>query len=279
MRIIEAGKIKKAVSDLAIRANTNLRPDVLRMLKRALPKEKSKIARKALETIIKNSRVARREKLAICQDTGLPFVFVELGDEVFVKGNLSQAIQAGIKDGYKRAHLRASIVEDPLRRKVNVAFTPAVVSIKLVKGRSLRLAVLPKGFGSENKSVARMFNPTVGSQAIIDWIVQSVKIAGPDACPSFVIGIGIGATFDEAGRLAKHALLRPIDKKNRDKSLAGLEKRILQGVNKIGLGPFGFGGKVTALGVNIETAPTHISGLPVALNISCHALRSASKTI
>lgn len=275
MRVIEAKTISKVTSELAIKANTDLRPDVLRALKKSLRVEKSKLARNALNMIIHNAQIAREKKLAICQDTGLPVVFVDLGEKVLVKGNLYEAIQKGIRDGYKKAHFRESIILDPFRRKLKCGFVPAIVNIRIVKGARLTLAVLPKGFGSENKSALKLFNPTAGPQSIIDWIIEAVKAAGAQACPPFVLGVGIGGTTDEAGRLAKHALLRPIQKRNKEKFLASLEKKILTKVNNLGIGPFGLGGETSALGVNIQTAPTHIAGLPVALNISCHALRSA----
>ena len=279
MRVIDSRKIRQIVSDLAIGANINLRPDVLRGLKTSLKAEKAKLSRRALESIIDNAKVAKGQRLAICQDTGLPVVFVDLGEEVYVKGNLYSAIQAGIRDGYRKAHLRESVILDPLRGTIKSGFGPAVVNVRLLKGRHMTLTVLPKGFGCENKSAVKMFNPTTGIKKIIDWIVSVVEIAGPDACPPFVLGIGIGGTLDSCARLAKYALLRPIDKKNRDKFLSQIEKRILKEVNKTGIGPFGLGGKTTALAVIVETAPTHIAGLPVVVNISCHALRSASLSL
>lgn len=279
MRIIDSRKIRKLVGDLAVKANINLRPDVLWALKQALKLENKKIARNSLGSIIHNAGIARSKKIAICQDTGLPIVFVDLGNEIFIKGDIINAIQAGISDGYKKARLRQSVVLDPLRRKVKTGFNPAVINIKIVKGKNLGLTVLPKGFGCENKSAVRMFNPTANLEDIINWILEVVKAAGPDACPPFVLGIGIGGTLDEAAKLAKYALLRPIDKSNKDKFLAKLEERITKEVNKTDIGPFGLGGKTTCLGTNILTYPTHIAGLPVAVNISCHALRSAKAVI
>ncbi len=279
MRIIDSKKIRKIVADLAVKANINLRPDVLRALKQVLKVEKKKLAENCLKAIINNARIAKGKHLAICQDTGLPGVFVDLGKEIFIKGDINNAIQAGIRDGYRKARLRQSVVLDPLRRKIKTGFNPAVINIKIVKGNHLALSVLPKGFGCENKGAVRMFNPTVNLEDIISWILEVVKAAGPDACPPFVLGIGIGGTLDEAAKLAKYALLRRIDKSNQDKFLANLEGRILKVVNKSGIGPFGLGGETTCLGVNILTYPTHIAGLPVAINISCHALRSAKAVI
>lgn len=279
MKVVDSRKIRQTVSDLAIKANIKLRPDVLAALKRKLKIEKNSKAINALRLIIKNAAIAREKNLAICQDTGLPVVFIDIGDQVHINGNLNAAIQAGIKDGYRKAHLRQSVILDPLRGKLSAGFGPAVVNIRIVKGKRIKISVLPKGFGSENKSAIKMFNPTSNIEKIIAWILETVKAAGPEACPPFVLGIGIGGTVDEAARLAKHSLLRPIDKANKDKFLSRLQLRILKEVNKTQIGPFGLGGNTTALGVNLETAPTHIAGLPVAINISCHALRSATANL
>ncbi|MBU2540666.1 MAG: fumarate hydratase [Candidatus Omnitrophica bacterium] len=279
MRIIDSRKIKEAVSDLAIKANINLRPDVLDALKKRFKSERKKEARCALGYIIDNARIAKKEHLAICQDTGLPVVFIDLGDQVHVRGNLNNAVQAGISDGYRKARLRQSVILDPLRQSIKTDFVPALVNVRILKGKRMGLAVLPKGFGCENKAACFMFNPTTDIENIIDWIIDVTKRAGPDACPPYVLGVGIGGTADEAARLAKHALLRPINKKNQDKFLSRLEKKLLDKINRSGIGAFGLGGNTTALGVNIETAPTHIAGLPVAVNVSCHALRSARKIL
>lgn len=279
MRFIQAKTISKITSELAVKANIALRPDILRALKLSMKNESKEISRNGLKAIVLNAKLAKKKSLAICQDTGLPIVFADIGDQVYVRGNIYEAIQEGIKTGYKRAHLRESVILDPLRRKVKYSFGPALVNFRIVKGKRVSLTVLPKGFGSENKSAVMMFKPTTDIKQIIAWILDMVELAGPDACPPFVLGIGIGGTSDEAGRLAKHALLKPIDKRNKDRFLADLENKILREVNNMGIGPFGLGGNITAFGVNIETAPTHIAGLPVAVNISCHALRSATAII
>ncbi len=279
MRIIDSSKVREVVRDLAIKANINLRFDVLAILKKKFKLEKKKQARCALGYIIENAKIAKKERLAICQDTGLPIVFIDLGDQIHVKGNLNNAVQAGIREGYRKAHLRQSIILDPLRQTIKTGFVPALVNLRIIKGKRMRLTVLPKGFGCENKSACFMFNPTSDIKDIISWIVDAVKSAGPDACPPYVIGVGIGGTADEAARLAKHALLRPINMKNKDRFLSGLEAKILNKINRSGIGAFGLGGNTSALAVKIETAPTHIAGLPVALNISCHALRSATKVL
>lgn len=279
MRVIQARIISKVTSELAVKANIALRQDILRVLKSSLKDESKAISRSGLEAIMLNAKLARKKRLAICQDTGLPVVFADIGDQVFISGNIYEAIQKGINDGYKRAHLRESVISDPLRRKIKYAFGPALINFKVVKGKHVSLTVLPKGFGSENKSAVMMFKPTTDIKEIIAWVLDMVELTGADACPPYILGIGIGGTSDEAGRLAKHALLRPIDKRNKDRFLADIESKILREVNNTGIGPFGLGGKTTALGVNIETAPTHIAGLPVALNLSCHALRSATAII
>ncbi|MFC1631851.1 fumarate hydratase [Candidatus Omnitrophota bacterium] len=280
MRKISSRKITEAVAQLCLRANTDLRSDVYQALKKAEACEKSNRARQILKVLLENAACARRLKLAICQDTGLPHVFVELGQGVQVTGgDLVAAINRGVAQGYKKGYLRNSVIAHPLKRKVRPGYTPALVQLDLVKGSRLKLTVFPKGFGSENKSALMMFNPTAGIEAVKNFVVDTVKAAGANACPPFIVGVGIGAAADSAGGLAKKALLRRIDRKNPDKLLAGLEKDLLQRINQLGLGPSGLGGATTSLGVNILTGATHIAGLPVAVNISCHALRSATKTI
>jgi fumarate hydratase subunit alpha len=276
MRRISAEVIKNKTAELAIKANTQLRPDVLMLLKKALGKEKSRLSKKALSVIIDNARIAAEQKLAICQDTGLSVVFVEIGNNVYIKENINDIITQGIARGYKQGGLRASIQKDPIARKSKLAYAPIIIHIDIVKGDKLKITVLPKGFGSENKAQVKMLNPTSSLEDIEDFIVQAVKSAGASACPPYIIGVGIGGTQDYAGLLAKKALLKPLTAKNRQKQLANLEQRLLSKINKLNIGPFGFKGKPTALKVNVLTYPTHIAGLPVAVNISCHALRSAS---
>jgi fumarate hydratase subunit alpha len=276
MRMISAEKIKRIVSDLCIEANLSLRKDVLSALKSAHLKETNKRAKEILQAIIKNALIARREKLAICQDTGLPCVFVEFGQDVRIAGDLKSAINKGVESGYKKGFLRNSIIKDPLARS-KAGFQPAVIHIDLVKGSRVKLTVLPKGFGCENKTQLKMFNPTASLDEIKKFIVEAVKSAGPDACPPYVVGVGIGGTADYAMFLAKKALLRKFGV--RSSEFGVLEKEILKEINRLNIGPMGLGGKTTVLAVNIETYPTHIAGLPVAVNISCHALRSATVVI
>ncbi|MBU1043449.1 MAG: fumarate hydratase [Candidatus Omnitrophica bacterium] len=279
MRTISSELIKNKTAEIAIKANTKLRTDVLSLLKKTLINEKSALARKALSAIIDNARIALKQKRAICQDTGLAVVFVEIGNNVYVQDNINQLISQGIALGYKQGGLRASIQKDPISRKNKLAYAPIITHIDIVKGDKIKITVLPKGFGSENKAQVKMLNPTASIDDIEQFIVSAVKTAGAGACPPYIIGVGIGGTQDYAGLLAKKALLTPVTMKNKRKQLADLEQRLLEKINKLNIGAFGFGGKTTALKVNVLTYPTHIAGLPVAVNISCHALRSASAII
>jgi fumarate hydratase subunit alpha len=286
MKKINQKKIKKAIASLCLKANYHLRPDLKKAILLALRKEKNKRAKVLLSAILQNARIAQREKLAICQDTGLPCVFLEIGEQVKVIGDLKQAIQAGVAEGYEKGYLRKSIIQNPLCRAKS-AYTPAVMHIDIVKGDKLKITLLPKGFGCENKTQLKMFAPTAKIEEIKKFIVAAVKSAGPDACPPYVVGVGIGGTADYACFLAKKALLRPIRTPHlrvgnlchTRKSVVRLETELLQAVNALNIGPMGLGGKTTALAVNIETYPTHIAGLPVCVNISCHALRSATTTL
>ncbi len=273
MRIIPAENIKNTLRDLCIQANLVLRPDVLAQLKSAHKKETSHRAKKILGAIIANAAIARRDKLAICQDTGLPCVFIELGQEVKISGDLKKAINQGVELGYRKACLRNSVVKDPLLRGVS-GYQPAIIHIDIVKGNKVKITVLPKGFGCENKTQLKMFKPTAKIEDIKKFIIEAVKSAGPDACPPHVVGVGIGGSADYAVLMAKKALLRKITSHK-----SSLECELSNEINKLNIGPMGLGGKITCLAVSIETYPTHIAGLPVAVNISCHALRSAKKII
>ncbi len=270
MKIIQAVKIKDTVADLCIKANLILRKDALKLLKSAYARETSQRAKKILKAIIENASVAQRRRLAICQDTGMPQVFLEVGQDLRIIGDLKSAINQGVELGYKKASLRDSIVANPLSRGTPER-TPAVIHTDIVQGDKIKITVLPKGFGCENKSQLKMFKPTAGIEEIKKFIVDAVKSAGPDACPPYVIGVGIGGSADYAGIMAKKALLTKISAKN-----SKLEDDLLKQINRIGIGPMGLGGRSTALAVKIQKYPTHIAGLPVSVNISCHALRSAS---
>lgn len=277
MKIISVDKIKETVSELCIQANTVLRRDVLAQLKSAYAKETNKRAKDILKAIIKNAAIAKKEKLSICQDTGLPCVFIELGQNVKISGDLKSAINKGAELGYKKGYLRNSVVKDPLSRG-KPDYQPAIIHIDIVPGNKLKITVLPKGFGCENKTQLKMFKPTAKIDEIKKFIIEAVKNAGPDACPPYVAGVGIGGTADYACLLAKKALLRRLRAQGAQ-GLRVLELELLKEINRLNIGPMGLGGKTTCLGVNIETYPTHISGLPVAINLSCHALRSATKEI
>lgn len=278
MRTISSDKIRDSVSDLCLQANLFLRKDVLQALKLAYQVEPGARAKKILKAIIDNARIAAREKLAICQDTGLAVVFVEVGNGVKIAGDLKSAVNRGIELGYRRGYLRNSIIRDPLSRR-GPGFSPAVIHTDMVKGSKVKLTVLPKGFGCENKFQLRMFKPTAQIAEIKKFVIEAVKAAGADACPPYVVGVGMGGTADYAALLAKKALLRSIAVSNRQAGVRKLEKELLKEINALDIGPMGLGGKATALGLNIETYPTHIAGLPVAVNLSCHALRSATKTL
>ncbi|MDD5044655.1 MAG: fumarate hydratase [Candidatus Omnitrophica bacterium] len=273
MRTIKAGTISKAVSELCIAANLVLRKDALKALGSALRKEVNPRAKSLFAAIIENANIAKDERIAICQDTGFPTIFVEIGQEVKIKGDLKKAINKGVELGYKKAYLRNSIIADPLDR-ARLGYTPCIVHIDLVKGKRMKISALPKGFGCENKSRLKMFAPTADKSEIKKFIVETIKETGPDACPPFVVGIGIGGTADYAMLLAKKALLRDIAQ-----AKTKLGEELLREINKLNIGPMGLGGETTCLAVNILTYPTHIAGLPVAVNISCHALRSASAVI
>ena len=275
MKKITKEKIQLAVKKLVIQANTQLRPDVLKTLETALKQEKKPKARTAISAIVENAKIAKSKKIAICQDTGLPIVFVSLGDQVSIEGNITEIIIKAVKDTYNQEYLRASIQPDPLFRSKPPSYAPCIIHVDIVKGNKCLLEILPKGFGSENKAKVKMFNPTASLSDIENFIVDTVKQAGASACPPYMIGIGVGGTQDYAGLLAKKALLRPVNKSNKDKRLAKLEVEVLKKINKLKIGPFGLGGNNTALSVAIKTHPTHIAGMPVAVNISCHALRSA----
>ena len=280
MRKINVNKIRDTVAELCIKANISLREDIRRAIKRALKKETHKRTKRILNILLENARIAEKEKRAICQDTGIVSVYVEIGQDVrLTGGGLKEGINNGVKEGYKRGFLRKSVVKGPLSRINTATNTPAVIYTEIIKGNRVKLTVMPKGAGSENRSALKMLKPTEGMREIAQFVTETVKEAGPDACPPYILGVGIGGTFDKASSLAKRALLLPIDKKNTKKHLKKLENEILKNINKLGIGPVGFGAKTTCLGVKILEYPTHIGALPVAVNVGCHATRSASKVI
>ena len=281
IRKIKALEIERTVKELCISANTVLRNDVVRAIRKAYREENNgTLAKKMLGILLENARTAEKEKIAICQDTGMVTVFIDMGQDVVVYGGgIKDAINRGVKKAYSETFFRKSVVRDPLIRENTGSNTPAVVHMDIVRGKAFRISVVPKGFGSENKSSLAMLNPTCTSEDIVKFCVETVKRAGPDACPPYVLGIGIGGTMEKCAIIAKKALLRPIGKPNPERHLAELEEGIKKEANMLGIGVMGFGGKNTVLGVNIEKFPTHIAGCPVAVNVSCHALRSASAEI
>ena len=274
MRDIHVSQVAQTVRDLVISANLNLNDDIGCALKCSREKEPYAPARELLEVLEKNAVIARETGMPICQDTGMAVIFMEIGQEVhFVGGSLEDAVNEGVSRGYTEGLLRKSVVRDPLFRENTCDNTPAVLHIKLVPGDRVKIMAAPKGFGSENMSRLKMLSPADGEQGVIDFVLETVRLAGPNPCPPMVIGVGIGGTFEKAALMAKEALGIPLDKKNDNPYYNQLERRLLELVNQTGIGPQGFGGKTTALGLHILTYPTHIAGLPVAVNISCHVTR------
>lgn len=280
MRELDVSKIKDAVYELCLKANFELRKDVLRALKTSLSREKHVRARNIIKAIIENARLAKKKRIAICQDTGMVVVHLEIGqDMVLTGGKLADAVDEGVAEAYRKGYLRKSVVDGALTRKNTKTNTPAILYIDIVDGDRVKITVSPKGFGSENKSMIKMFKPTDSLEEIKKFVMEVVKMAGPGACPPLILGIGIGGTFEKCAYLAKKALLWPIDKRNPKRHLAALGRELMRDINSLGIGPMGLGGKTTMLGVNIIEAPTHIAGLPVAVNVSCHATRSAEKIL
>jgi fumarate hydratase subunit alpha len=275
MRTIPAEHITRAIGALMVRAALHMPVDVMRALKDAYEKESRGRAKDALRIIIENARLAQKNRIPICQDTGMAVVYCALGQDMRVKGDIDVAIQEGIVLGSQCGYTRSSIVRDPLVRKNTGTNGPAVIHYSFVPGASIRLALLLKGFGSENKSAVCMLNPTASYEEVLDVIVSAVIKAGPNACPPFVVGVGIGGTADKAMEMSKEVLLQSLGRKNRIPWCSRLERDVLRRVNASGLGALGMGGKTTALAVKVKTYPTHIAGLPVAVNINCHALRRA----
>ena len=280
MREISVQRVREAVTELCLKANYELRKDVLKALKASLKKEKSARAANMIKAIIENAKVAKKKRIAICQDTGFVSVYVELGSSVVLSGgDLTDAINRGVEEAYKKGYLRKSVVNSPFIRKNTLTNTPALIHVDLVEGDRAKITVSPKGFGSENKSSIKMFKPTASWEQVKEFILDAVRKAGPDACPPVILGIGIGGTFDHAAYMAKKALLRHLGGRNPKRYLGVLEKELLRSINALNIGPMGMGGKTTVLGVNIEEFPTHIAGLPVAVSVSCHATRSAEKIL
>ena len=276
MRTIQAAALTETVAQLCIQANTRLPQDIVAALDRTRKSEPWPLAKETLGLLWENMELAEEKNLPVCQDTGMACVFVELGQDVHIEGNFEEAIHQGVRKGYGEGFLRKSIVGDPLRRVNTEDNTPAAITVRLVPGDGCKVTVAPKGFGSENMSRLGMLKPADGVEGVKNFVVETVRLAGSNPCPPIVLGIGIGGSFDKVAYLAKHALLRPIDQRNPDPFYADLERELLDEINALGIGPQGFGGQTTCLGLSIETAPTHVAGLPVAVNVSCHVTRRAT---
>jgi fumarate hydratase subunit alpha len=277
IRDVDVRHVREAVARLLVEANYVIPPDVLDGLRAAAASEPSPLGRQTLEQLIKNYEVAAAERVPVCQDSGLAVIMLEIGQDVhLVGGSLTEAVYAGVREGTRSGYLRSSVTGDPARLlKMAGDEAPAAVHVDLVPGERLRLKVASKGFGAENMSALRMLVPADGVQGISDFVVETVDRAGANACPPVIVGVGIGGTFEGAAVLAKKAVLRPIDQRHARPDLRELEGELLARVNGLGIGPQGFGGRTTALAVNIEVRPTHIAGLPVAVNLGCHSTRRA----
>jgi fumarate hydratase subunit alpha len=275
MKEIEANTITLAVAKLCQEANLSLGEDVLSALKQALQTENSPLGRECLNQIIENARIARERKIPLCQDCGTAVVFLEIGQDVHItSGDLNKAVEEGVRRGYFQGYLRKGIVSQPFSKRINTRDnTPAIIHTEIVPGDSLKITVLPKGGGAENKSRLGMLLPNEGKTGIIELVLKTVEEAGGDPCPPLIIGLGIGGTAEQAMLLAKKALLRRVGAANPDPEIAHLEKEVLMRVNRLGVGPMGFGGSNTALAVHAEVSPTHITSLPVAVNLQCHSAR------
>jgi fumarate hydratase subunit alpha len=278
MRTLNADKITETVKALCLEANFDIGQPMMDALERQLKIEKSPLGQTVLKQIADNDKLAKFERIAICQDTGMTVVFIALGQDVsIIGGDLTKAVNDGVRAAYSQGYLRKSVVKDPLFDRSNTKDnTPAVIHTEIVPGDKIKIEVMPKGFGSENMSTLKMFAPSVGIEGVKQFILDTVDKAGPNACPPMIVGVGIGGTFEMAALIAKKAVLRGVDHPNPDPNYAKLEEELISKINKLGIGPAGLGGSTTALSINIESYPTHIASIPVAINISCHASRHAS---
>ena len=279
MRELNASALTEVVKRLCIEANCYLPQDVKACIETRRAEEPWPQAQEILERIIENYNIADRRAQPICQDTGVACVFLKIGQEVHISGDITEAVNEGVRQGYSEGYLRKSVVRDPLDRVNTGDNTPAILYFELVPGEKVEITVAPKGFGSENMSQIKMLRPSDGLQGVKDFVCKVVEEAGPNPCPPIVVGVGIGGTFDKAAYLAKKALMRPVDVRNESPFYANLEQELLEEINALGIGPQGFGGKTTALAVNIEQYPTHIAGLPVAVNINCHVTRHKTEVL
>ena len=279
MREINSSLITQTVKKLCIEANCHLSSDIKECISNFHKNETWPQAKEILERIIENYNIADEQNQPVCQDTGVACVFLKIGQDVHIDGNITEAVNEGVRQGYAEGYLRKSVVRDPLDRVNTGDNTPAMLYTELVCGDKIEITVAPKGFGSENMSRIAMLRPSDGLQGVKDFVCKTVEEAGPNPCPPIVVGVGIGGTFDKAAYLAKKALLRPVNERNQSEFYAQLEEELLSEINSLGIGPQGFGGKTTALAVNIEQYPTHIAGLPVAVNINCHVTRHKTEVL
>ncbi len=280
MRQIHVKQIINTIENLCIEANYYLNADIKSALKNGLVKEASPIGTEIIEKILENAKIASDKQMPICQDTGMAVIFIDIGQNVHIEGgDLTTAINEGVRRGYEKGYLRKSVVRDPLRRVNTEDNTPAIIHYNIIPGEKIKITVAPKGFGSENMSSLKMLKPSDGVDGVINFVVETVKNAGANPCPPMVIGVGIGGTMEKAATLAKKAVIRSIDNRNEDDYYRKLEGKLLEKINNLGIGPQGLGGTTTAIAVNIEVFSTHIAGLPVAVNINCHATRHAEAVI
>lgn len=280
MRIVKAEDITRNIKEMCIEANLVLSDDVKEAICEAGEKETSELGRKIIKTLEENMSIAKEEQIPICQDTGMTVVFAKIGQDVHIDGMyVEDAINQGIREGYEQGYLRKSVVRDPINRINTKDNTPGVIHYQIVKGDQIELTVAPKGFGSENMSRSYMLKPADGIEGVKDAVIEAVKLAGPNACPPMVVGVGIGGTFEKCALLAKKALTRNLNSSSSIPYVKELEAELLEKVNQLNIGPAGLGGRTTALAVNVETYPTHIAGLPVAINICCHVNRHVTRTI
>ncbi|RGG64302.1 fumarate hydratase [Eubacterium sp. AF17-7] len=280
MREIDAQLLTKNIKEMCIEANHYLSDDMKKVFDNARNNEKSPLGKQILEQLDENLKIAREDKIPICQDTGMAVVFVKIGQDVHITGaNIEDAINEGVRQGYVEGYLRKSVVNDPIIRKNTKDNTPAVIHYEIVPGENITITVAPKGFGSENMSRVFMLKPADGIEGVKNAVLTAVRDAGPNACPPMVVGVGIGGTFEKCAYLAKKALAREADSSSDIEYVSKLENELLDKINKMGIGPGGLGGTQTALAVNVETYPTHIAGLPVAINICCHVNRHVTRTI
>lgn len=279
MREIQACEITAAVKEMCIKANYTLSADMKKRFEEASEQEESPLGRMIFSQLQENLRIAKEDRIPICQDTGMAIVFLNVGQEVHINGDLTKAVNEGVRQGYEEGYLRKSVVRDPLERENTGDNTPAVIHTSLVPGDQLEITVAPKGFGSENMSRIFMLKPADGAEGVKEAIISAVRDAGPNACPPIVVGVGIGGTFEKCALMAKHALTRDLNEPSPVPYVREMEQELLKRINGLGIGPGGLGGAVTALAVNIETYPTHIAGLPVAVNICCHVNRHAHRVL